>query len=211
LKKTARYLLTITALLVIGYHSVYFKKLDAVKAATSKSFDAKSYARTYFTNKLTPALNGAVEINSLLGMLQKDKEKTFDQYSHALGIGNIRFFLVRGEGEITAVNEDDVTVLVKGDTAATVLRIATEFVYGNAIRDASGGIDINAFNNTMDFNNVSVELNKIVRSEVLPSFKRAAKKGAFVVFSGAIELNRKHLDTEHIEVMPAALNIRGTK
>lgn len=203
--KGIQYTIAVVALLVIAYNSVYFKKLDEVKGAAAKSFDAKSYARSYFTNKLTPALSSAIDISQLLVLLQHDKDKTFDQYSHALGIGNIRFFLVKGEGIITAINENDITVSIGKDTAGTNLTIATEFVFGNAIRDASGQIDINEFNNTMDFNNVSAELNAIVRNEVLPPFKQRIKKGDYIQFAGAIELNRRHLSTRNIEVVPVYL------
>ena len=178
-----------------------------MKAAASKEFDAKAYARKYFNGKLTPALNNAIDLTQLITLLRQDKEKTFDVYSHALGIGNIRYFLVKGEGLIESVNENDVTILLKADTSQKNVQIATEFVFGNAIRDASGFIDINEFRNTMDFNNVSAELNKIVRSEVLPSFKATAKKGQTVQFSGAIECNRAHLNLQQIEVVPVSLKI----
>lgn len=194
-------------MLVVAYNSVYFKKLNEVKALVSKDFDAKSYAAKYFNAKLIPALNSAVEINQLIALLQKDKAKTFDTYSHALDIGNIRFFLVKGEGVITAINENDVSVLAKADSSERKVQIATEFVFGNAIRDASGLIDINEFKNTMDFNNVSAELNKIVRSKVLPPFKTNARKGDTVQFFGAIELNREYPDIEKIEVIPVSLKI----
>jgi predicted lipoprotein len=194
-------------MLVVAYNSVYFKKLNEVKALVSKDFDAKSYAAKYFNAKLIPALNSAVEINQLITLLQKDKAKTFDTYSHALDIGNIRFFLVKGEGVITAINENDVSVLAKADSSERKVQIATEFVFGNAIRDASGLIDINEFKNTMDFNNVSAELNKIVRSKVLPPFKTNARKGDTVQFFGAIELNREYPDIEKIEVIPVSLKI----
>lgn len=207
MKKGLKYTLTIAVLLLVAYNSVYFKKLDAYKASASKTFDAVKYARNYFDNKLLPALDSAVEINALLADLQKDKEGTFNTYSHALGIGNIRFFLVKGEGEITAVSQNDVTLVTKTDTTKRNVQIATEFVFGNAIRDASGQIDINEFENTMDFNNVSAEVNKIVRTEVLPPFKSHAKVGDVVQFFGAIELNREHLNVENIEVAPVRLTI----
>jgi predicted lipoprotein len=110
-----------------------------------------------------PSLPDAVEINQLLSLLQINKEQTFEKYGHALGIGNIRYFLVKGEGQVTSINENDVIVLAKADSNQKSIRIATEFVFGNAIRDASGRIDINEFANTMDFNNVSEEIKKIVR------------------------------------------------
>ena len=195
------------ALLLVCYNSVYFKKLNEVKALSSKDFDAKSYATKYFNTKLIPALNNAVEINQLIALLQKDKEKTFDKFSNALGIGNNRFFLIKGEGEITAINENDISVLVKTNLSERKVLIETVFVFGNAIRDAPGLIDINEFKNTMDFNNVSAELNNIVRSKVLPPFKANAKKGDKVQFFGAIELNREYPDLENIEIIPVSLKL----
>ncbi|MBD0367146.1 MAG: DUF2291 domain-containing protein [Flavisolibacter sp.] len=201
-----KYTIVIIVLIVVAYNSVYFKKLDEVKAS-SASFDAKAYAKKYFHEKLPPALNEAVEINQLIELLQTNKENTFNRYSHALGIGNIRYFLVKGEGEVASINENDVSLLMKTDTTQKVIKIATEFVFGNAIRDASGLIDINEFTNTMDFNNVSAEVNNIVRNEVLPPFKAAVKKGDRIQFIGAIELNREHLNLEQIEVIPVSLKI----
>ncbi len=203
-----KYVLGIAALLIVAYNSVYFKKLDAVKAAANKEFDAAAYARKYYDSRLKPALNNAVEINQLLALAKTNKDAAFEKHSHALGIGNIRYFLVQGTGEITGINENDVTVISKTDSTQSAIRIATEFVFGNAIRDASGLINLNEFSSTADFNNVSAEVNKIVRNEVLPPFKSAAKKGDQVHFVGAIELNRQHLKLDDIEVIPVALELK---
>lgn len=211
MKKILKYIVGFALLLFIGYNSVYFKKLDEKKASANKEFDAKSYARKYFESKLLPALNNAVDINSLRAMLLADINKTFDTHSHALGIGNVKYFLIKGEGEITGINENDVTILVKADSAQHAYTIATEFVYGNALRDASGLISLNEFNSTMDINNVSEETNKIVRNEVLPPFKKTIKKGDVVQFFGAIELNKEHLDVENIEIIPISLKITNQK
>jgi predicted lipoprotein len=208
LKKGLKYTIAIVALIIVAYNSVYFKKLDEVKARGSKSFDAKAYATKYFKNKLTPALAKATDINQLVKLVQTDKENSFDKYSHALGIGNLRYFLVKGEGEITSINENDVSLLTKTDSTDRTLKITTEFVYGNAIRDASGIININEFGNTMDFNNVSEEINNIVRTQVVPPFKASVRKGDKVQFYGAIELNRKHQDVDNIEVVPIELKIQ---
>src|SRR5687768_639764 len=201
MKKGLKFSITIAVILLVAYNSVYFKKLDEVKAsATESKFDAVKYARNFYSKKLLPGLNKAVEINQLMALLQSDKNKAFSTYSNALGIGNIKYFLVKGQGEITAINENDVVVITKRDTAQKSVEIETEFVFGNAIRDASGLININEFENTMDFNNVSAEVNKIIRAEVVPPFKASAKKGNTVTFVGAIELNQAHLNLEKIEV-----------
>jgi predicted lipoprotein len=206
MKKLLKYTVEILLSIVIAYNSVYFRRLSEVKAS-STSFDAKTYAKKYFNNKLIPSLDDAVEINQLVSLLQNNKEQTFEKYSHALGIGNIRYFLIKGEGQVMSINENNVSVLAKADTNQKLLRIATEFVFGNAIRDASGKIDINEFSNTIDFNNVSAEINKIVRTKVLPPFKGTVKKGDTVQFAGAIELNKEHLNMEDIEVIPVQLKI----
>jgi len=144
-------------------------------------------------------------------MLSSDPAKTFDVYSHALGIGNLRYFLIRGKGIIESVNENDVTVMLNVDSSKQTVTLATEYIFGNAVRDASGLININEFTNTMDFNNVSAEINKIIREKVLPSFKQSVKKGDVVEFTGAIELNKEHLDLSHVEVVPVQIGMSNEK
>ena len=202
--KVVKYIVSIVVIAVVGYNSVYFKKLDEVKASQAATmFNATKYAQTFWSTKLIPSLNKAIDIAKLSAMLSTDPEKTFDTYSHALGIGNLRYFLVTGKGTITSINEDDVSILL--DSSKQSITVATEYIFGNAVRDATGLININEFNNTMDFNNVSAELNKIIREKVLPSFKQQAKKGDKIEFVGAIELNKEHLDLSHIEVVPVKI------
>ena len=191
---------------VVLFNSIYFEKLDEHRSLTAE-FDAAAYAQQYWNEKLMPALSGAIGIDSLATLLKTDKDRTFDQFSNALGIGNIRYFLVKGEGIIAGINENDVSLQIIPGNNGLLVKIATEFVFGNAVRDASAGIDINEFTNTMDFNNVSNEINKIIRSSVLPPFKAAAKTGDKVAFSGAVELNREHPDIANMEVIPVVLKI----
>lgn len=206
--KAIKYIITIIVIAFVAYNSVYFKKLDDVKAAkTATEFNAKQYAENFWNTKLTPNLNKAIDLNELTAMLSSDAGKTFETYSHALGIGNLRYFLVKGKAEITLVNDDDIVVSLLDDTTTYIRTIATEYIFGNAVRDATGLININEFKNTMDFNNVSAELNKIIRQQVLPPFKQQAKKGDKIEFIGAIELNKEHLDLSHIEIIPVQVKV----
>ena len=206
--KALKYIIAIVLILVTAYNSVYFKKLDEVKASqTAKEFNPATYAQTFWNNKLLPNLNKAIELTQLTAMLSTDTAKTFETYSHALGIGNLRYFLVKGKGQIISVNEDDISVLLQTDTTKQTITIATEYVFGNAVRDATGLIDINEFSNTMDFNNVSAELNKIIREKVLPPFKSVVKNGNTIEFVGTIELNKEHLNLSQIEIIPVEIKI----
>jgi len=190
---------------VVAYNSVYFRKLDEHNASkTAKAFDAASYAKVFWETKLPQRLDSAVEVDLLRLKLAGNPDEAFAQYSHALGIGNLRYFLVKGAGTIEGIGADDVTVVL---ATGTRIRIATEFIFGNAVRDASGQINVNEFVNTMDFNNVSAEINKIIRERVLPPFKSTMKKGSVVNFTGAIELNKEHLDLSDIELIPIQIKV----
>lgn len=207
-RKPLKYIIALIFLIVVLANSIYIKKLDEVKAAAlSGEFDATSYAQGFWENELIPKLTTAIDLNELVLLLKKSPEVAFEKYSNALGIGNIRFFLVKGQGEILSINENDVSVLIKTESGEKVIHIATEYIYGNAVRDASKVIDINDFDNTLNFNNVSAEINKIIRSEVLPPFKAEAKEKRMVEFFGAVELNREHLNLENLEVVPISLKV----
>lgn len=205
--KPIRYLLYLAVVALLAYNSVYIKKLDEVKAG-SEAFNAAGYARDFWDKKLTPALSKAVELERLITQLKTAKDEAFDQHSHALGIGNVRYFLVKGEGVVTDVDENEVSVKLVGAGGGNGnVRIQTEYIFGNAVRDASGEIEINAFANSMDFNNVSAELNKLIRESVVPPFKSRVKTGDHIAFHGAIELNRAHLQVSDIEIIPVSLQI----
>ncbi|GAB3988324.1 hypothetical protein GCM10028807_10730 [Spirosoma daeguense] len=208
-KNSLKYTVLLVLLAVVAYNSVYFKKLDDVKASAGakggSTFDAATYTQKFWTEKLLPARSNATDLETLTTLLKTDKAKGFDTYSHALGIGNIRYFLVKGEGKITNVGSDEVGVtLPSGET----VKLATEYIFGNAVRDASGLIQITEFDNTMDLNNVSAELNKIIRNKVVPPFKAVTKPGTTVKFVGAIELNKEHLHLENLEVIPISVEAR---
>lgn len=199
---TAKYIIGLILILFLGYHSVYFEKLDVVKAATdAKTFDPKGYARSFWDEKLLPNLDQAVSLFELVSQLKSEPEKAFEAHSHALGVGNIRYFLIRGEAKIIEVKEDELLIQLEVDSMITS-RLATEFIFGNAVRDASGLININEFTNTMDFNQVSAEINEIIRNEVVPEFKKQVQVGDLISFVGAIELNQERLNLEEIEIIP---------
>lgn len=193
-------------ILFIAYNSVYIKKLDEVKAASntgSNKVDAVQYAQTFWTTKLIPSLNTtSVNLSTLLPLLKTDKNKAFTTYSQALGIGNIRYFLVKGEGTVTAVNDNDIAVLL---TNGEIVHLATDYIFGNAARDASGLIKITEFDNTTDLNNISAAINDIIRKEVVPALKAKAKPSQKLMFAGAAELNQAHLHLGELTIIPISV------
>ncbi|RYG21443.1 MAG: DUF2291 domain-containing protein [Chitinophagaceae bacterium] len=198
-----KYIVGLLIIGLIGYNSIYFKKLSSLKA-DAKSFDATAYAEDLLGNKLKPILTKAINIDFLLTQLDTLPAPLFKKYGHSLTIGSSKFFMVKGRGRITNIDDSGVTVKTTGNNE---LKIATEYIFGNGIRDATGVIKLNDFSNTTDLSNISSAINKIIRKDVVPPFKAKAKIEDQIEFTGAIELNQAHLDLSDIELLPVSLKI----
>ena len=202
-----KYLLLIVAIGLVAYKSVYVKKLSTIKVVTNEKFDAVSFSKNLWEEKLPAKLDSAVELVTFIKTARANPADAFSKYTNALGIGNYRYALVKTEGTVTDVNEDDITLQIKMGDSLMTAKLATEFIYGNAIRDASGLVDVKNFPNTMDLNNISEELNKMVRKTILPPFKTAVKKGDKLIVSGAIEIHKEHIKWNELEIIPVQLQI----
>src|SRR6187402_366512 len=177
MNRYVKYLLLIVVIGLVAYKSVYVKKLSGMKATTDEKFNANVFSKKLWEEKLPAKLGSAVELGTLIKASETNPADAFSKYTNALGIGNYRYALIKAEGFVTDINEDDITLQVKLGDSLMAAKLATEFIYGNAIRDASGLVDVKDFSNTMDLNNISEELNKMVRTTILPTFKSAVKKG----------------------------------
>ncbi|MDN3669334.1 DUF2291 domain-containing protein [Echinicola jeungdonensis] len=192
--------------------SISIKKLDKVRAeAEAGKFDPVAYAQDFWDNELMPNLGGATLLSHLIPLLDQNPEKAFNEYSKALGIGNIRFFMVQGKGEIREIDENEITVMVQTEEGFHPVRIATEYIFGNAVRDASGRVDMADFEQTMDFNNVSAEINQLIRKEVLPGLKQNSQVGDKITFYGAIEMNKEQVNLSDLEIIPVKVGFEESK
>ncbi|MES2773831.1 MAG: DUF2291 domain-containing protein [Bacteroidota bacterium] len=206
-KKPLKYILIIVVVALLGYKSVYFKKLDERKQTTNQKFDATGFTQKLWKEKLPAKLDSAIELSALVDQIKSNPMAAFDKYSNTMAIGNYRYSLVKTSGIVTAVNEDEVMLEVPTATGIMNVTIATEFIYGNAIRDASKLVDVRDFTNSTDLSGISEALNNTVRKEVLPPFKSAVKKGDKVVLVAAVEINKEHIKLDGLELIPVQIKI----
>jgi len=206
MNNTVKYILILLAVALVGYKSVYFKKLSTVKKAEEK-FDAAAYSKKLWEEKLSAKLDSAVELTTLIKAIEANPADAFANYSNAMGIGNYRYSLVKVTGIAAVIGEDEITVQVNHGDSLLSTRLATEYVYGNAIRDASSLVDIKDFTNTADLNSISEELNKTVRTVVLPTFKKEVKQGDKIEITAAVEFNKEHISFSNLELIPVRLKI----
>ena len=207
MKKLVKYILILLLIVLVGYKSVYIKKLSAVKNTAAGIFDAVAFTLKLWDEKLPPKLDSAIDLKQLISAIKTNPPEAFLRYTNAIGIGNYRYGLVRVTGIASVINDDDINMEVANADTTLRLRLATEYIYGNAIRDASKLVDIRDFANTADLNNVSEQLNKKVRNSILPQFKKQVKQGDRIEATGAIEFNKEHIRFNDIELIPVRLKI----
>ena len=207
MKKIIKYILIVLVIGLVGYKSVYFEKLSSMKSASTEKFDAVSYSKKLWEEKLPVKMDSAIELTRFMTLIQTNPTDAFAKYSNAMGIGNYRYSLVKIYGTASIINEDDIIIKINQADSIMILRLATEYIYGNAIRDASGLVDIKDFTNTADLNNISEELNKTVRTLVLPEFKKQVTQGDQMVVIGAVEFNKEHINFRDLEIIPVRIKI----
>ena len=188
-RKPALILSALAAVAVLCWLFPLFHVVSLEKAAAQQQagvFKADVFAREFWETKLLPATERGVDLKELLAALAKDPAATRKQHGRTLGIGGATLFLVRGSGKITAVEDDAVTVALDDSDAKVGLN--TGLLFGNTVRDATGLLDVSAYPNSQDFNDISTQLNGIVENKVAPALKEKAAVGKTVRFAGCFEL-----------------------
>lgn len=197
-------ILAVAAGLLVVYFSLDIRKLDNAKKL-AQDFDLAAYTRVLWERDLPEIARQGADIRSMLTALKDDPENTCRTRGHKLGISQTVYFFVRGSGTITALDDENVIVTL-GD--GRKVKVATDFIFGNAVREASGLINIDDFLNMTDFNNVSVDLNKRVKENVATPLRNAAAPGMTIEFAGAFEVNEKKPEPESIRIIPVMAEVK---
>ena len=181
------------ALALVLAGSVEFRSLKDKRAQDRVArFNPAEYARDFWDHRLAGALDGASEAGLLIGLFNTDMKAAVAQ-GRTLGQSRVHAYLLRGEGQIVAADKDGLLVSVLPDDPGPEVLICTgPYISGNAVRDASGLVDVSAFSDTMRFNRISAEINKIMVQEViLPFLEKRPQAGMQVRFIGAAEVSEE--------------------
>lgn len=204
MKKQYTLLLAILIVALLGYNSVYFKKLSEVKNAKKENFDFAAYADSiYFKGILKNKKN--ISLNNLINLFQNNPETAFKKYGNRLGIGNSAYFMIQSTGKILDVKDGLYTI---ADEKNGVIYVDTKYIFGNAIRDASGLVKLTDFKTNAQFNKVSESLNHIVRDSIIPVAIKKVKIGDSITFTGAIKLSKNQNLFKDITVIPTQIKLQ---
>ncbi|HKJ42437.1 MAG TPA: DUF2291 family protein [Sunxiuqinia sp.] len=200
MNKTFKYIPGIVTVLLVVYFSMDIENLQEHQAKTTKiAFDASEYANRFWEEGLPKSIANATLVTTLIKSMEDDPQATFEKYGKKLGISKTDYFMVKGTGTIQSLKDDYLLVSINDKTS---VRVATDFIFGNAVRDGSGQVDINTFLNMTDFNNVSVAIDKLVKEKIVSRLKKAAAPGKQLEFAGAVEIEEDQINVDSLRIIP---------
>lgn len=203
---TIKNCLLLILLFITGYNAVYFKKLNAITKEGVQNFDAKTYTAALWKNKMPAVIDAATEFDQLLLAIEKDPQLAFEKNTHALAIGNYRYAMVKMSGIVVAVHEDDFIIETFIGGNKKQLLVTTEFIYGSAVRDASGLIDIKDFTSASDLNAIAESFNETIKKTVIQPFKKRLSNGLKIQLVAAVELNKENMVLDQLVLLPVQIN-----
>ncbi|MBN2807826.1 MAG: DUF2291 family protein [Prolixibacteraceae bacterium] len=205
MKKNVKYGIVIVAAVFIVLFSLDIQKLDKHNAMDIPgNFNAAAYARDVWNNKMPTVVGSAPDLISLMQLLGSNPEEAFENFGIKLGISNTYYFIAKGEGTVKQLNEENLVLDVENGMQ---IQLAVDFIFGNAVRDGSGTVDIDDFVNMTDFNMVSIELNNIVKKEIVPQLNELAQPGIKIGFAGTFAINENDVNIRNIRIVPVSVKI----
>jgi predicted lipoprotein len=182
---------------------------DARKSKDQAHVNAADFATKFWNERLTPAWSRAADARSVLATIDGDFQAARTKYGRIVGISNSYFVFVQGSGRVVSVDAKGVGLAIRDSADGPDVVLPTGMVFGNAARDATGLLDMNAFPNSQDFNAISTELNRIVETRVLPELRDRAVVGQAIQFVGCAEVSNDAKRRKPLKVVP--LSVRFVK
>ena len=213
MKKVYKYAISTAIIVFLSYHSIYFENLEDVKEQQRReAFNAAEYAIDFWDNQLFSVLDKAVDVKELIELFDTSMNEAIKRYGKAPGVSRIYAYLVKGDGIILSFAEDFLEVSIREPQSSPDIKITSGFyIPGNAVRDASGLIDVSEFSDTMKFNEISSEINKIVVKEVIrPFLDKKPQVGSTIRFFGAAQVSQEAIEAKEFQlvvVVPIRLDL----
>jgi len=182
------------------FHLRSLKEVNADR--DNQQFDASEFAGRFWTNGLIPAVDIASDAGEVLERIANDPKAVRQQFGHTVGVGDSYFLFLRGVGRVVQIDEDRVGLSLKPDGDEVQMVIELGFVFGNAVRDATGLIRASDYPNAQEFNDIAAALDLIVETKVLPDVKQLAQIGRKIQFAGCVEVGDDGLDLKPLKLVP---------
>ena len=183
------------------FHVVSLKTAAAEKAAGT--FNPQDFAAAFWTNHLLPSATKAVDAKTLLAAIETSAPTAKTNYSRSVGMADGYFYFLSGTGHVIAVSDDEISLTITTDAGTNAeISLQTGLIFGNALRDGTGLLNVSDYPNSQDFNAISEALNHIVETQVLPKLRTQAKVGEKLFFAGCVEVDDESSDLKPLKIIP---------
>ena len=145
---------------------------------------------------------------TLLPAIQHDPADAKKRFARSLGMSDSYTYFLSGTGRVIAVSDDEISLAITAGSTNAEVSLPMGMLFGNAIRDGTGLLDVNAYPNSQDFNNIANELNHLVETRVLPGLKERATVGATIHFAGCAEVDDESTDLKPLHVVPIQAEVK---
>ena len=139
----------------------------------------------------------------MLDEIKQDQQAARKAYGHSLGLSDTYSYFLSGTGRVVSVEKNAVGLSIDDDSTQVQVLLETGLLFGNAVRDGTGLLDVNDFANSQDFNAISTEINRRIESDVvLPKLRQQATVGSTIRFVGCAQITDAQTDLMPLRVVP---------
>jgi len=204
--KTLRPTLVVLALLGAlswMFPPFHIRSLKAVRAvADDQQFNAAHFASRFWKEHLLPATEQASDAAAVLERITADPPSVREHFGRTVGVSSSYYLFLRGQGRVVNADENSIGLRLTPDGHEAQIVIELGFVFGNAVRDATGLISASNYPNAQDYNDISAALNAIVETNVLPQLPLLAKVGNRIEFAGCVEVEDEEVNLQPFKLVP---------
>ena len=187
---------------------VHFASLKQAKlAASSNAFNATRVAGQFWENKLLPIARTAPDALVVLHDFRANPSAAIAKYGKTSGLGGPVYFLISGHGKISEKNKNILTLQLDSLDKNDALQIDIGPLFGNAVRDGTGLLNVSEFPNSIEFNHVAESLNSMVEQHIIKPIS-AAPVGAMIHFSGIVESPADSSPADIWQLVPVIVEVK---
>lgn len=172
-------------------------------------FNAQQYVGGIWSSQVLPAFRDkAVPAQTLISALTANPAKACARYGNVPAQDSACAFMVKGTGRITGISSSlsgtELSVELPPYNGSAVISVDVGPAFtGTAVRDALPFIKFAQYVNQVDYAEVGIELNSMVRERVIGNATFTGARGRTVTFAGATEGS----DPKQISVTPVILSL----
>jgi predicted lipoprotein len=184
------------------FHVVPLDRAMKEKAATT--FDPKEFAEKFWSEQLLKSLDKAVKADMLLPAIKVNAAEAKKKFSRSVGVSESYTYFVSGKGRVLALSDDEISLTTTAGATTPEISLQVGLLFGNAVRDGTGLLNVSDYPNSQDFNAISEALNHLVETRVQPKLREQAKVGVTIQFTGCAEVNDESADLKPLKVVPVS-------